>query len=323
MRTALSSLVALSLLLPGALFASPAAVKAAEVALGTGRAEEAFFALEDAPPEGAAEKKQYADLLLRGAELLLEVEDAVFALQLGKKALGHDPGRADARLICLQAALEANSLDEAGVHLAALEEARPDDPKIVLWRARLAAADAEWETVKAAATRVEGLEGATAEQKGEARTLARRAEVATEGEQKKLAALAQEERALQGKQEAASKAIARDRKKAGAKPGRTPPEVPPGFEELLGRRGGDEPKVERSALDAGKVFLYCDESYYCGRVRRHLKQKGVDFVEKRVDRGGFAVDELEKLGYSVASVPVFEVDGRATQSWKEAVRWAK
>ncbi|MDF1566281.1 MAG: glutaredoxin family protein [Deltaproteobacteria bacterium] len=281
-------------LLALALMARPAGagddpLKPLQAALEAKNAEEVLLRSLDLDPLPATA----ADPLAAAARLANEGGDALLGMQLCQRALKVAPRHRESLLACIASARSLDQFDPALEWMRQLREAHPGDSEGQLWELRLLAAEGEWEAC-AEAGRAFARSDAPAAPKAEAKTLTGRCELRLE-----------ENAAARTEVATLMAALAKARAEA---PRSTP--VAAGAGERRPAAGGE-----------GVIVYSTRWCGYCKKAKRWLKQQGVAFVEKDIERDPEATIALAKKAAEqrmrLGGVPVFEVNGELMGGWSE------
>jgi glutaredoxin len=262
-----------------ALAAAP--LEDARAHLKAGRLDEVLFALEG-KSWSEAEKPQAAQLLGEAAGESLAKHDELLGLQFAQMALKLDPGQAGALEVAARSSLKEQQFATAEEYADRWLTVEPKSPSARLLRAELAFEAGEWSLVLRQLDQAKPLKG---EKAGVAAVL--RAKAAQELAQRKeaLTSVATLERRVAM---AAAKAKSKDSA---------------GFARPI------------SAASSGGVTVYTTAwCGYCKKMKAFLKKKGVDFVEKDIERDPEAEKELAQkaaaAGVNPRGVPVTDVRGK-------------
>ena len=261
-----------------ALLLASAPLDEAKGHLKAGKVDEVFFALDGKTlPDG--EKPEASRVLADAGKKALSAKDGVMALSLGKMAIKLDKTNVLALEVSSRASRELEQFTDAENFADAWLKAEPASTEAAVWRAELSIDAGDWSGALALLDTVKTKSTATAK----AKQLRDRAEKELASRQSGLSGLRQLERDLakaQTEYQASGRTVT-----ASATPSRS-----------------------------GGIVLYgttwCG---YCKKARDYFKKKGVQFVDKDVEKDEGAAKELAdkaaRTGARVSGVPVIDVRG--------------
>ncbi len=268
-------------LLTFALAAAPLDV--AQGHLKAGRLDDVLFALDGQTFTGD-DKPKAATLLGEAARAAVKKKDDLLALQFAQMALKLEPRQPAALEAAARTSWSQQQFQTAEQYADTWVSVEPTNAAARLLRAQLAAEAAEWQLAleQLGQAKFTGADGATAS--------ALKAKAT-----KQLS----EKRASQTAVAALEKQMA----------------------EVARQRGSNRGQPQPAFASTGVVIYTTDWCGYCKAAKKFLKKKGVDFVERDIEKDPDAAQELAQkaaaAGVQPSGVPVIDVRGKLLLGYDE------
>jgi glutaredoxin len=258
--------------------------------LSAGKLDDVLFVVQDAKLKGDAA----ADVLAEAGRQALEKKDDVLALQFVQMALRAKAKHPLALEVGARSSLAQSQFDPAESYGDQWVAVEPKNARARLLRAEVAIAEAEWAQVIASLKAVDPAQLSTTD-RARMQQLVEKASAELRDKKQAAAKSRELEKTLESTVEQLKKAQAREKKSGVA---------------------------TVSGAGSAKVIIYGTSwCGYCKQAARWMKAKGVDFVEKDIEKDATANNELEEkkraAHRSEGGVPWIDVRGQLVHGFDQ------